>query len=49
MANGAFVAYYRVSTAKQGKSGVGIEAQREAVENYLNGGKWRIGGARRAD
>jgi DNA invertase Pin-like site-specific DNA recombinase len=43
MANGAFVAYYRVSTAKQGKSGVGIEAQREAVENYLNGGKWRIG------
>lgn len=42
MANGAFVAYYRVSTAKQGRSGLGIEAQREAVACYLNGGRWRI-------
>ena len=40
--HGGFIAYYRVSTGKQGKSGLGIEAQRQAVANYLNGGNWRI-------
>src|SRR5262249_15108341 len=40
--NGGFIAYYRVSTGKQGRSGLGIEAQRQAVAGYLNGGNWKI-------
>ena len=39
---GRFVAYYRVSTDKQGQSGLGLEAQRQAVMNYLNGGTWKL-------
>src|SRR3954462_14887614 len=45
MAVGRFVAYYRVSTDKQGKSGLGLEAQREAVQSYLNGGSWTLAAA----
>lgn len=42
MADGKFIAYYRVSTDKQGRSGLGLEAQREAVTRYLNGGNWQL-------
>ncbi len=42
MAAGRFVSYLRVSTAKQGHSGLGLEAQRKAVADYLNGGQWQL-------
>jgi hypothetical protein len=37
VSHGGFIAYY-----KHGTSGLGLEAQRAAVAQYLNGGDWRI-------
>jgi len=39
---GKYVAYYRVSTESQGRSGLGLEAQKKAVLDYLDGGQWKL-------
>ena len=40
----SIVAYYRVPTPKQARSGLGLEAQRHGVAEFLNGGDWRMVG-----
>lgn len=42
MAEGNFIAYYRVSTNKQGINGLGINGQKEMVHSFLNGGNWKL-------
>ncbi len=42
MAKGKFVSYLRVSTDQQGRSGLGLEAQQQAVKHYLDGGSCEL-------
>ena len=42
MAEGKWISYLRVSTKRQGKSGLGLEAQRSSVADFLNGGQWKL-------
>jgi DNA invertase Pin-like site-specific DNA recombinase len=39
---GRYVAYYRVSTDRQGKTALGIDDQKKKVLDYLDGGKWTL-------
>ncbi len=36
------IAYFRVSTNRQGKSGLGLEAQKESVNRYLESVGWKL-------
>jgi DNA invertase Pin-like site-specific DNA recombinase len=38
------VSYLRVSTLGQGRSGLGLTAQKDSIARYLNGGSWQLVG-----
>jgi DNA invertase Pin-like site-specific DNA recombinase len=40
--SGRFIGYYRVSRDKQARSGLGLDAQRQTVTDFLNGGDWSL-------
>jgi len=42
MASGRLISYLRVSTDRQGASGLGVDAQRATVLAYLNGGQCEL-------
>jgi DNA invertase Pin-like site-specific DNA recombinase len=43
MVEGKFVAYFRVSTQKQGVNGLGMDAQKETVRQFLSSGGELVG------
>lgn len=42
METGKYISYLRVSTAKQGKSGLGLEAQRNVIDDHVHRGNWTV-------
>ena len=42
MSQGSIVTYLRISTARQGRSGLGLEAQQKAVADYLSTGQLNL-------